>query len=256
MPIDGWDHLEIWVGNAKQSAYFYETPTASRARPTRARRRASATAPRTCSSRARSASSHERPARRQRDLQVGGDEGRQRARRRARRPRCDERVPPGRPARRSRRRRAALGRGRPRPCRARRDRDLRRQHPHLRQPLRVLGAVPARVRLGLAERRPGARSRPHRDRPRRRQRRARPHGRVGRLLRARARLHAAHALLGRGHLDRVLRAHVEGDDGRRGEDQVPDQRAGRGKGRARSRSTSSSTAARACSTSRCSRRTS
>ena len=41
-------------------------------------------------------------------------------------------------------------------------------------------------------------------------------------------LHAAHALLGRGHLDRVLGAHVEGDDGRRGEDQVPDQRAGRG----------------------------
>jgi len=25
MPIDGWDHLEIWVGNAKQSAYFYES---------------------------------------------------------------------------------------------------------------------------------------------------------------------------------------------------------------------------------------
>src|SRR5262245_24232980 len=24
MPIDGWDHIEIWVGNAKQSAYFYE----------------------------------------------------------------------------------------------------------------------------------------------------------------------------------------------------------------------------------------
>ena len=24
MPMDGWDHLEIWVGNAKQSAYFYE----------------------------------------------------------------------------------------------------------------------------------------------------------------------------------------------------------------------------------------
>jgi 4-hydroxyphenylpyruvate dioxygenase len=24
MPIDGWDHLEIWVGNAKQAAYFYE----------------------------------------------------------------------------------------------------------------------------------------------------------------------------------------------------------------------------------------
>src|SRR5919108_3345775 len=24
MPIDGWDHVEIWVGNAKQAAYFYE----------------------------------------------------------------------------------------------------------------------------------------------------------------------------------------------------------------------------------------
>src|SRR3970040_1611788 len=25
MPIDGWDHIEIWVGNAKQAAYFYES---------------------------------------------------------------------------------------------------------------------------------------------------------------------------------------------------------------------------------------
>src|SRR5919108_2610994 len=24
MPIHGWDHIEIWVGNAKQAAYFYE----------------------------------------------------------------------------------------------------------------------------------------------------------------------------------------------------------------------------------------
>ena len=24
MPIEGWDHIELWVGNAKQSAYFYE----------------------------------------------------------------------------------------------------------------------------------------------------------------------------------------------------------------------------------------
>lgn len=24
MPIDGWDHIELWVGNAKQAAYFYE----------------------------------------------------------------------------------------------------------------------------------------------------------------------------------------------------------------------------------------
>src|SRR3954454_4512760 len=24
MPIDNWDHLELWVGNAKQAAFFYE----------------------------------------------------------------------------------------------------------------------------------------------------------------------------------------------------------------------------------------
>ena len=24
MPIKGWDHLEFWVGNAKQAAYYYE----------------------------------------------------------------------------------------------------------------------------------------------------------------------------------------------------------------------------------------
>src|ERR671929_205736 len=24
MPLRGWDHLELWVGNAKQAAYFYE----------------------------------------------------------------------------------------------------------------------------------------------------------------------------------------------------------------------------------------
>src|SRR5262249_18152112 len=24
MPLEGWDHLELWVGNAKQAAYWYE----------------------------------------------------------------------------------------------------------------------------------------------------------------------------------------------------------------------------------------
>jgi 4-hydroxyphenylpyruvate dioxygenase len=24
MPLDGWDHVQLWVGNAKQAAYFYE----------------------------------------------------------------------------------------------------------------------------------------------------------------------------------------------------------------------------------------
>jgi 4-hydroxyphenylpyruvate dioxygenase len=25
MPLEGWDHLELWVGNAKQAAHFYES---------------------------------------------------------------------------------------------------------------------------------------------------------------------------------------------------------------------------------------
>ena len=65
-------------------------------------------------------------------------------------------------------------------------------------------------------------------RPHRRQRRARPDEPLGRVLRARLRDDRDDPLLRRGHLDRVLRADVEGDGGRRGEDQVPDQRAGRG----------------------------
>src|SRR6266550_2236207 len=24
MPLDGWDHVEFWVGNAKQAAYYYQ----------------------------------------------------------------------------------------------------------------------------------------------------------------------------------------------------------------------------------------
>src|SRR5690349_5166924 len=24
MPLDGWDHVEVWVGNATQAAYWYE----------------------------------------------------------------------------------------------------------------------------------------------------------------------------------------------------------------------------------------
>src|ERR671938_1834439 len=24
MPLDGWDHVQLWVGNAKQAAYYYE----------------------------------------------------------------------------------------------------------------------------------------------------------------------------------------------------------------------------------------
>jgi 4-hydroxyphenylpyruvate dioxygenase len=46
MPLDGWDHVELYVGNAKQSAYFYEhalgfTPTAYAGPETGVRDRAS-----------------------------------------------------------------------------------------------------------------------------------------------------------------------------------------------------------------------
>jgi 4-hydroxyphenylpyruvate dioxygenase len=46
MPIDGWDHIELWVGNAKQSAYYYEhafgfTPVAYAGPETGVRDRAS-----------------------------------------------------------------------------------------------------------------------------------------------------------------------------------------------------------------------
>ena len=46
MPLDGWDHVELWVGNAKQAAYYYEhafgfTPTAYAGPETGVRDRAS-----------------------------------------------------------------------------------------------------------------------------------------------------------------------------------------------------------------------
>jgi len=24
MPLEGWDHVELWVGNARQAAYYFE----------------------------------------------------------------------------------------------------------------------------------------------------------------------------------------------------------------------------------------
>jgi 4-hydroxyphenylpyruvate dioxygenase len=46
MPLEGWDHLQLWVGNAKQAAYFYEhalgfAPTAYAGPETGVRDRAS-----------------------------------------------------------------------------------------------------------------------------------------------------------------------------------------------------------------------
>ena len=41
MPLQGWDHVELWVGNAKQAAYYYEQAFGFTAPRTRARRPAS-----------------------------------------------------------------------------------------------------------------------------------------------------------------------------------------------------------------------
>ena len=46
MPLEGWDHVELWVGNAKQAAFYYEhamgfTPTAYLGPETGVRDRAS-----------------------------------------------------------------------------------------------------------------------------------------------------------------------------------------------------------------------
>src|SRR6266496_857256 len=46
MPLEGWDHVELWGGNAKQAAYFYEhafgfTPVAYSGPETGVRDRAS-----------------------------------------------------------------------------------------------------------------------------------------------------------------------------------------------------------------------
>ena len=230
MPLDGWDHVELWVGNAKQAAYFYEhalgfTRTAYAGPETGVRDRASYVLEQgdirlVVTSGLREDSEITRFACRHGDgakdiaLRVPGREGG---------------VPADRAARRARHRRAALGRGRVRSRRARVDRDLRRRRPHVRQPLAsTTGAyLPGYVAQPSANgRERGVGLTEHR--PRRRQRRARPHEPLGRVLRARLRDDRDDPLLRRRHLDRVLGADVEGHDGRPGQDQVPDQRARRG----------------------------
>ena len=171
---------------------------------------------------------HQRPPPRLADLRVRPHARRRRQGHLAARARRDERVPRGRAARRARRRRTALGRGRVRQGRALVDRDVRRRRPHVRQPRRLRRRVPTRLRRAGVDERERPRRRAPARRPRRRQRRARPYAALGRVLRARLRDDGDDPLHRRGDLDRVLRADVEGDDGRRGQDQVPDQRARRG----------------------------
>ena len=255
MPLEGWDHIELWVGNAKQAAYFYEhafgfTPRRLRAAP----RRASATAPRTSSSRATSGScsrAASRPtARSARFACTHGDgvEGRRAARRRRRA------TPTARPSQRGARGvdGAALGRGRARPRRARHDRDLRRERPHVRQPRRVLRPVPPGLRrrcLANGARAEGVGLR------------AIDHvvgnvelGRMDHWVEFYERVFGMTNIIHFGDeqiSDRVLGPDVEGDGGRRAaRSSSRSTSRPRASARARSRSTSTSTAARASSTSR------
>ena len=113
MPIDGWDHLELYVGNAKQAAFYYEnafgfTKTAYAGPETGVRDRASYVLEQD-DIRLRA---DERAARRQPDRPV-----RLRARGRceghgAHRAGRGRGLPPGRATRRPRRGRPSLGRGR------------------------------------------------------------------------------------------------------------------------------------------------
>ena len=228
MPLDGWDHVELWVGNAKQAAYYYEhafgfhrtayagpetgvrdraslRPRAGRHSP-RGDERAAARLTRSASSRSCTGTA-------------------------SRTSRCASRTRPRPTARRSSAARAGS------------------REPHWvedefgRVELASIGTygdvvhtfvnrsgyegayLPGYVAQDATV--AGDRRRAARDRPRRRQRRARPHEALGRVLRARVRDDRDDPLLRRRHLDRVLGADEQGDDGRRGEDQVPDQRAGR-----------------------------
>ena len=229
MPLDGWDHVELWVGNAKQAAYFYEHAfgfrrTAYAGPETGVRDRCSYVLEQG-EIRLVLTSGLRRDSR---DLRVRPHARRRRQGHLAARPRCDERVPPGGAKGSARRHRAAQGEDEFGKVELAVDRDVWRRRPHVRQPHRLRGRVPSRLRRApVGEReRPGRRARARR--PRRRQRRARPYAALGRVLRARLRDDGDDPLHRRGDLHRVLGADVEGDDGRRGQDQVPDQRARRG----------------------------
>ena len=254
MPLDGWDHVELWVGNAKQAAYYYEhafgfTPHAYAGPETGVRDRASYVLEqgeiRLVLTSGAVATTRGRALRVRNTATACGTS-------RCACPTPSEAYREAVAARRARRQRAAVGRGRIRPRPARVDRDLRRRRPHVRQPRRLRRAVPARATSrGVDERqRPAGVGLTRVDHV------------VGNVELGRMDdwVDFYERVLGFENIDplrrradphRVLGADVEGDGRRRGEDQVPDQRAGRGaSARARSRSTSSSTTARACSTSR------
>ena len=226
MPLHGIDHVELWVGNAKQAAYFYTRAFGFRE-----------VAYAGLETGVRDRTSHVLKQGRIRLVLTGaltpGHEiaaaprppRRRRARDRALGPRRRLRLPRRRRARRDRRARAVGGDRRARHREDGDDRGLRRDAAHVRRARRLRRPVPPRLRGARGR---DARRRPARHRPHRRQRRARPHEHVGEVLRGRLRDDGDAALLRRGDLDRVLGADVEGRHRRQRPREVPDQRARRG----------------------------
>ena len=185
MPLDGWDHVELWVGNAKQAAYWYEHALgferlAYAGPETGVRDRASYVLEQgeirfvlTGALReSHDIGRHVSPARRRRQGHRAHGPGATEAYRQA-----VQRGARGvvEPHGLSRRARHASSSPRSRPT-------ARRCTPSSNRG-DYAGRVPARLRAARGRR--DRRRRPARDRPHRRQRRARPHGPLGRVLRAR-----------------------------------------------------------------------
>ena len=185
MPLDGWDHVELWVGNAKQAAYYYEhafgfTPHGLRgARDRRPR-------PRQLRARAGRHPARASRARCARDSEIGDFVARAR-RRRARTSRCA--CPTRREAYRQAVQRGARGDREPHWVEDEFGRvelatiaHLRRRRPHVRRtaPSTRAPYLPGYVAPSSRRTARAAGVGLLADRPRRRQRRARPHGPLGR----------------------------------------------------------------------------
>ena len=230
MPLLGWDSIELWVGNAKQAAYFYEhamgfSRTAYSGPETGVRDRASYVLEQgdirlVVTSAVREESDitkhHARHGDGVKDIALTVPDATEAYRQAVQRGARGVAEP-------KRRSKTSSGRSR-----------LRRSRRTATRSTPSSTARTTRARSSRATsrcRRTARRTRRRRaseHRPHRRQRRARPNERLGRVLRARLRDDRDDQLHRRRHLDRVLGADVEGDGGRRRQDQVPDQRAGRG----------------------------
>ena len=230
MPLLGWDYVELWVGNAKQAAYFYEHAIGLHAHRVRGARDGRAR-PRVVRARAGRHPLRRHDARCARSTRSRGTtrstataSATSRSRSPTRRRRTAQAVQRG-------------ARGVVEPTRVEDEFGDDRAsaiatygdtiHTFVNRADYAGPFMPGYVSVsanGHARRR----RRPPEHRPHRRQRRAREDEPLGRVLRERLRDDEHPPLRRRPDPDRVLGAHVEGHVGRRGQDQVPDQRAGRG----------------------------